>query len=352
MKHFIIFILVSLHACKVDFEDINHTIVEVNSGNSVTLNNGIKVNLIGVHDTQEGKAFLEETILGEQVNVVFDRYHYPDISKNTTSVDAYIIDLRGQSVNGNMLRRKLSTLNNNLLVDSLEAFKHYLSSSTTQIIEQRNDVAKKVDREEKSSFSRSTDIVHSSFPDLVAYVEKCAFLVISKNEFNEGMSQGTGFFIDQSGIGVSNYHVLEGGSQFAIKTSDGEILEINEILASDKEYDIVIFRVAGNNREFPSLSFADQVPKKGADIFVVGNPKGLESTLTTGIVSAIREYKGQQTALVQIDAAISHGSSGSPVLNMKGEVIGIATMKIDKCENCNFAINSKLIQANLHNIRF
>ena len=76
----------------------------------------------------------------------------------------------------------------------------------------------------------------------------------------------------------------------------------------------------------------------------MGNPKGLESTVSRGIVSSIRKYKGQRDALIQMDAAISPGSSGSPVMNSKGEVVGIATMLVKQCAYSNFAFNIALLE--------
>ena len=95
----------------------------------------------------------------------------------------------------------------------------------------------------------------------------------------------------------------------------------------------------------PYLELSQVLPQQGEEIFVIGNPSGLENTVTRGIVSAIRED------LIQIDAAISPGSSGSPVSNMNGKVVGIATFKIvEGCELCNFAISADLIKKALNNI--
>ena len=86
------------------------------------------------------------------------------------------------------------------------------------------------------------------------------------------------------------------------------------------------------------------VPSEGEDIFVIGNPLGLESTVSTGIISAVRDIPAFGKIL-QITAPISPGSSGSPVINSKGEVIGIATLVITKGQNLNFAIPSDKIIA-------
>jgi serine protease Do len=176
-----------------------------------------------------------------------------------------------------------------------------------------------------------------SITEIVKQAEPAVFLV---NTFNngKGIGMGTGFFIENIGIGVSNFHVFDGGDEWTIQTSDQKQYEVIEIIESSEEFDYIIFQVE-KRKQFPKLEIATTRPEKGEDIVVLGNPKGLESTLTRGIISSIRDIEKNDKALLQIDAAISPGSSGSPVMNMKGEVVGIATMKMLECENCNFAMS-------------
>jgi serine protease Do len=117
---------------------------------------------------------------------------------------------------------------------------------------------------------------------------------------------------------------------------------VKRILYQSKKFDYVVFQVA-TQQNMPYLSLGDMLPMKGEDIVVLGNPRGLESTASRGIVSSIRDYQGQNQAIIQVDAAISPGSSGSPVMNRQGEVVGIATMKVNGCESCNYAFNINLL---------
>lgn len=187
----------------------------------------------------------------------------------------------------------------------------------------------------------STPRSSMSVRDIAKAAEPCVFLVFTQNKGGQVIGQGTGFFIDDKGIGVSNYHVFDKGSKWRIQTQDGRQYPVERILQRSEGFDFVTFQVK-SNEPFPYLKTAPQTPEKGDEILVLGNPKGLESTLTKGIVSSIREqdYKDD---LIQIDAAISPGSSGSPVLNMKAEVVGIATLKIVDCEQCNFAYNINVL---------
>lgn len=204
---------------------------------------------------------------------------------------------------------------------------------------------------EKNNFQSNQN--SENFKKLVQKVEKSVFLVDAKNTFGSKVGSGSGFFIHKTGIGVSNYHVFEPGQKWYIKTFDGKYLRVTKILKKSKKYDFVIFKVENrNNINFPVLRFAKNTPEKGDEIFVVGNPKGIESTLTKGVVSSLRGDINSRSAneflkgdvYIQIDAAISSGSSGSPVMNMKGQVVGIATAKIMNCENCNFAVNIKKLK--------
>jgi pSer/pThr/pTyr-binding forkhead associated (FHA) protein len=184
---------------------------------------------------------------------------------------------------------------------------------------------------------------------MVKFVEKSVFMVKSYGR-GQGM-QGTGFFIDETGLGVTNNHVIQDGNRWTIKTIDNHEYEISEFLERNKEYDYAVFRIENKGQTFNYLRRSKTPPQKGDEIFVLGNPQGMESTLTKGIVSSIRggdendimhgKFKDNGNSYIQIDVAVSHGSSGSPVMNMKGEVIGIATLSFQEanCINCNFALN-------------
>lgn len=178
--------------------------------------------------------------------------------------------------------------------------------------------------------------------EIVASAEPCVFVVNTYDRKGKRIGQGTGFFIEDDGVGVSNYHVFDKGRSWKIRTTDGKEHQVKKIMYQSKKFDYVVFKV-DTQREMPFLPLGNMIPLKGEDIVVLGNPRGLESTVSRGIVSSIRNYKGRDKAIIQVDAAISPGSSGSPVMNRQGEVVGIATMKVSGCESCNFAFNIDLI---------
>lgn len=154
-------------------------------------------------------------------------------------------------------------------------------------------------------------------------------------------SQGTGFVLSANGIIVTNFHVIEGGKKILVKSHTGGIHEVHKILAVDKDRDIALLQADAKNLQ--SLELADpSTVVAGSKIVVIGNPVGLESTVSEGIVSAKRSLAGYGEVL-QITAPISPGSSGSPVFNEDGKVVGIATFKRIDGESLNFAIPSNHI---------
>lgn len=165
--------------------------------------------------------------------------------------------------------------------------------------------------------------------------KKSVFLVYT-SDGKKGF-QGSGFFVSNKGLAVSNYHVFEGTSKGleVIETLDGKQFKIKSVLAKSKENDYIVFQVniGGYNISRP-IPVVSRSPEIGEDVFAIGNPRGLESTLSKGIVSAFRE----NNTLIQTTAEITHGSSGGPLMNMKGEVIGITTSGMGEA-NLNFAVN-------------
>ncbi|MEJ0060442.1 MAG: Do family serine endopeptidase [Terricaulis sp.] len=140
-----------------------------------------------------------------------------------------------------------------------------------------------------------------------------------------GMSLGSGFFIDENGTVVTNYHVIEGAEEITVKVSDGRELRA-EIVGSDQPTDIAVLRIPSGGR-FPFVRFDEDSDVRVGDwVVAVGNPFGLEGTATAGIVSAIGRRDAGSTAYVdymQVDAPINRGNSGGPTFDLRGRVIGV-----------------------------
>ncbi len=158
-------------------------------------------------------------------------------------------------------------------------------------------------------------------------------------ETNEG-SLGSGFFIAENII-VTNYHVIEGATQANCYLINSNIsYSIEGYLAVDKNADLILLKVSNLNKPPIKLSLSNDVI--GQKVFVIGSPKGLPGTISDGIISAFRDTDG--TRLIQMTAPISSGSSGGPVLNSLGELIGISVSQIVEGQNLNFAIPKSYLE--------
>jgi tetratricopeptide (TPR) repeat protein len=180
--------------------------------------------------------------------------------------------------------------------------------------------------------------------DLAKKVKPCVVLIETFDKDNKPLGQGSGFFVNNKGHIVTNHHVIEGAYRATVKTSSGMEYPVEGIIAKNADADIVKLVVNIPDTNITFLNLSEIVPSEGEDIVVIGNPLGLESTVSSGIVSAVRDIPAFGKIL-QITAPISPGSSGSPVVNMKGEVIGIATLVVTSGQNLNFAITSDKIIA-------
>jgi len=138
-------------------------------------------------------------------------------------------------------------------------------------------------------------------------------------------SLGSGFFVDQSGVIVTNHHVIDGAEEITIRTSDGRDIQA-DIVGSDQATDIAVLRVRGGGR-FQYVTFDDARHVRVGDwVVAVGNPFGLDGTATAGIVSAMGRRDAGSSAYVdymQIDAPINRGNSGGPTFDLNGNVIGV-----------------------------
>ena len=173
-----------------------------------------------------------------------------------------------------------------------------------------------------------------------------------------GDGSGTGFIIDKQGTIVTNHHVIDDASAVKIKLINGASYTAAELLTDDSKVDLAILRVAldkpadGAAPEITPVSLGDSDGiVVGERAIAIGNPLGLEHTLTDGLVSARRLYDGRQW--IQMSVPISPGNSGGPLFKMRGEVIGINTAQISgamgRAQNLNLAVPvnelKKLIRA-------
>ena len=140
-----------------------------------------------------------------------------------------------------------------------------------------------------------------------------------------GVALGSGFMISADGYAVTNNHVVQGANVVTVKIQGGEELKA-QVIGTDPKTDLALIKVK-SDKPFQFVKFANKEARVGDWVVAVGNPFGLSSTVTTGIVSARgRDIgSGPYDDFLQIDASINKGNSGGPAFNLEGDVIGVNT---------------------------
>lgn len=148
---------------------------------------------------------------------------------------------------------------------------------------------------------------------------------------------GSGFVVSADGRIVTNLHVIRGAREATVVTSDGREFHDIELMASDEAHDLAVLRIGTHGLK--PLPLGDSAAAKpGEHVVAIGHPLGLGDTVSDGLVSAVRELPSTKQTMLQISAPISPGSSGGPVFNDRGEVIGVSALLIKGGENLNFAV--------------
>jgi S1-C subfamily serine protease len=199
--------------------------------------------------------------------------------------------------------------------------------------------------------------------ELGARARACVALITVHDPAGRKLGTGTGFVVSPDGRVVTNHHVIAGASAATARFEDGRELVVLGLLGDDVARDITVLKIDG--RDLPALDLGDIASLRvGDDIVVYGSPLGLSGSLSTGLVSAIREH-GPEPATddpdalergtlgwgLQITAAISPGSSGSPIMNRRGEVVGVAVGVMPRGQSLNFGVPVSVVREVLQGIR-
>jgi tetratricopeptide (TPR) repeat protein len=189
--------------------------------------------------------------------------------------------------------------------------------------------------------SSGTVFSQEYLPELVRRIKPSAVAIETFDSRNATLSRGSGFFVAPDRV-ITNRHVIDRAARAEIHLQNGRKFPVRGVLAVDGEGDLALLRVEVPREMAIPLPIIMSVPQEGQAIVVVGNPLGLEGSVSNGIVSAVREIAGYGR-IIQITAPISPGSSGSPVVNMAGQVIGVATLQAAEGQSLNFAVPSERI---------
>ncbi len=195
--------------------------------------------------------------------------------------------------------------------------------------------------------------------DLIELVEPS--IVRIKVDSDEGERVGSGFFVDREGKIVTNFHVIQGASKIVVGTVDGKQADALGFLIIKPQLDLAIIQIDPSQLTVVPRAIAKSLPRKGEAVAAFGAPQGFSFSATRGIISGIRSGQevsdvlqemskvdvyqmlgfSTETTWIQSSAAISGGNSGGPLVNMKGEVIGVNTWTHPGGQNLNFASTSE-----------
>jgi Trypsin-like peptidase domain/Tetratricopeptide repeat len=172
--------------------------------------------------------------------------------------------------------------------------------------------------------------------DLYDRIKRSVVLLVTFDGEGNGQSLGSGVILAPNGEIVTNLHVIRDAKTVAAKLWNGSFLPIDEVIGIDQKSDLVILKA--DAQDLPSIQIApDQSLAVGDSVLAVGNPLGLESALSTGVVSGFRDIS-QLGPEIQTTAPISPGSSGGGLFDYQGRLVGITSSTLLEGQNLNFAI--------------
>ena len=168
-------------------------------------------------------------------------------------------------------------------------------------------------------------------------------VVVRDRQFKE-IGLGSGFFVAADGLLVTNHHVVRGAEFATVLRADGSTLFVEGILALDEGQDLVLLKVNGTGLPCLEVASAAAPPPVGTRVYAIGNPQGLTNTLSEGLVSGIRNA-GSEVSAIQTTAAISPGSSGGPLVDAQGRVVGVVRAFAVDGQGLNFAVPAAAVRA-------
>jgi len=191
--------------------------------------------------------------------------------------------------------------------------------------------------------------------DLFKRVSPAVVRIDVMNEEYKQRGQGSGFVVSPDGLIVTNHHVIHLGLRGFVRFGDNRALPVTAILAQDKDKDLAVIKIHGRNMPYVELLPEGEKPNVGDPAFAIGTPSGFTNTLSQGLVSGLREQDDR--SVVQTTAEIGSGSSGGPLLDTRGRVIGVNTYVRRAqgpghiVENLNFAVAGEEVHAILNKAR-
>ena len=185
----------------------------------------------------------------------------------------------------------------------------------------------------------------NSIEQLTAAVRNSIVVITHYGRDGQEDGVGAGFVISADGLIATSLHVIGEARPIRVQFASGRRVEVTEVHATDRQFDLAILRVAATNLTALKLGDSDSL-KQGASVIALGNPLGLEHSVVQGVVSARRDIEGID--MIQLAIPIEPGNSGGPLLDLKGRVHGILTLKSALTPNLGFAMPINLLKALVH----
>lgn len=272
------------------------------------------------------------------------RHHKIVIGSFGSIIIIYMI-VTGILLNGIIVKQ---TLNHNTVIGKIGNLQadtqSKLNELTINLLQTKEDI-RTLNSELGSIDEEFTLLKASTSADFSGIVEDAIKSVVT---IRTDVGQGTGFIIDGRGYVITNAHVLVGGSKINAITYNQESMNA-EFIGYNGPLDIVLLKIPGNYEKL-ELDDSENV-QVGEKVIAIGNPLGLQFSVSEGIVSAVhRPGIMEEGTYLQTDAALNPGNSGGPLINKKGLVIGINNFKIGSGESLGFALESNYIREAVNKI--
>jgi len=272
--------------------------------------------------------------------------HHKIIIGSFSSIIIIFMIISGILLNTILTKQNLNYNNLNNKIDDLRTdTQTKFNEITTNVLETKNDLntlntqVGSIDQQFNELDTELTKLKASASVDFSGIIEDAIKAVVT---IKTDLSQGTGFIIDPEGYVITNYHVMQNAKSAAVYTYEGGTHSVR-LIGKNEEMDIALLKIEGNFEEL-QLDNSDDI-QVGEKVIAIGNPLGLQFSVSEGIVSAIhRPGPNNINAYIQTDAALNPGNSGGPLINKQGKVIGINNFKIGSGESLGFALESNYIE--------
>jgi len=267
----------------------------------------------------------------EQQQKELKKHHKVIIGSFSSMVFVFMI-VSGVLIYGLFIRQDIQY---NSLNTEIKDTQSKINELAENLIQTNNDLTS-LDESLKIELKEIKDQTSEDFSGIIEDVIKSVVTIRTDT------GQGTGFIIDDGGYLVTNAHVLVGGNRVIAITYNQDVLDA-ELIGYSGELDVALLKISGN---FDSIKLADSDEVQiGEKVIAIGNPLGLQFSVSEGIVSAVnRPGLTNIKAYIQTDAALNPGNSGGPLINKKGEAIGINNFKVGGGESLGFALESNKIK--------